>query len=303
MIAVVNDRIVMNGSDLSGLNFEQTGNNLVGSVFGTSLITVDGQYDAGKNVESLQFESSASIFGFAGGGASIFGYALGSAPYLLNTDTDPTRNGGDQNDLIAGSSAGGEILNGSGGNDLLFGNGGADTLNGGVGNDLLVGGAGADTLDGSDGNDTLVGGLGEDTVNGGTGDDHIGMDVTSGDVDEAHGGVGTDTLVLSGGVPSPASWMSICRWPIRWCSSAARLTTRWCRMASRTSMPRGWAVQCTRLAAPAPISSSVRTVTTASMAAPATIRWMVARARTPSAAGWVTTPTQWTVPEMWSLKL
>ena len=195
------DRIVMSGSDLSGLNFEQTGTSLVGSAFGNTLITVEEQYDAGKNVESLQFEGFASIPGFAAGGASMFGYALGSAPYLLNTDTGSTRNGGDQNDLIAGSSAGGETLNGNGGKDLLFGNEGTDTLNGGAGDDLLVGGDGADTLDGGDGNDTLVGGLGEDTVNGGTGDDHIGMDVTSGNVDVAHGGVGTDTLVLSGGDP------------------------------------------------------------------------------------------------------
>ena len=129
----------------------------------------------------------------------MFGYALGSAPYLLNTDTGPTRNGGDQNDLIAGTSTVGEVLNGNGGNDLLFGNGGADGLNGGAGNDLLVGGDGADALHGGDGNDTLVGGPGEDTVTGDAGDDHIFMDVTSGNVDTIDAGIGNDTLLLSGG--------------------------------------------------------------------------------------------------------
>ncbi len=192
-----NDLIVMNGFDLSGLNFEQTANNLVGSASGDS-VTIVGQYTgASSKVESLQFSGSAPIPGFAGG-ASIFGYALGSAPYLLNTDTGPTRNGGDQNDLIAGSSASGETLNGNGGKDLLFGNEGADTLNGGAGDDLLVGGDGADTLDGGDGNDTLLGGLGKDSINGGAGDDHIGMEITSNDVDTIDAGAGNDTLVLSG---------------------------------------------------------------------------------------------------------
>ena len=99
-----NDLIVMSGFDLSGLNFEQTVNNLVGSASGDSVTIVDQYAGTGRNVESLQFAGSSPIPGFAGG-ASIFGYALGSAPYLLNTDIGPTHNGGDQNDLIAGSSA------------------------------------------------------------------------------------------------------------------------------------------------------------------------------------------------------
>ena len=92
----------------------------------------------------------------------------------------------------------GETFNGNGGKDLLFGNEGTDTLNGGAGDDLLVGGDGADTLDGGDGNDTLLGGSGQDSVNGGAGDDHIGMDITSGNVDSIDAGLGNDTLVLSG---------------------------------------------------------------------------------------------------------
>ncbi len=127
----------------------------------------------------------------------MFGYALGSAPYLLNTDTGPARSGGDQNDLIAGTSTVDEVLNGNGGKDLLFGNGGADGLNGGAGDDLLVGGDGDDLLNGDDGNDTLVGGTGQDNVRGGAGDDHIFMAVTSGNVDIIDAGPGNDTLLLS----------------------------------------------------------------------------------------------------------
>jgi hypothetical protein len=51
---------------------------------------------------------------------------------------------------------------GTSGNDLVLGNGDANTLNGGGGNDCLVGGAG---------NDVLIGGAGIDVCTGGTGID------------------------------------------------------------------------------------------------------------------------------------
>lgn len=53
-------------------------------------------------------------------------------------------------------------LNGSYGNDVLFGGNGADKLFGNDGNDQLNGGAGADQLTGGRGNDLLRGGLGKD---------------------------------------------------------------------------------------------------------------------------------------------
>ncbi len=49
-----------------------------------------------------------------------------------------------------------ENVDGSGGDDILRGDGGANSLNGGVGNDLLSGGGGDDTLRGSDGNDRFI---------------------------------------------------------------------------------------------------------------------------------------------------
>ena len=71
---------------------------------------------------------------------------------------------------IAGTS-GGETLNGTSGNDLIYGFGGNDTLNGNNGNDILYGGAGNDTLNGGNGADRLIGGAGNDMLTGGAGAD------------------------------------------------------------------------------------------------------------------------------------
>ena len=54
-------------------------------------------------------------------------------------------------------------INGTNGNDSLFGFGGNDTLNGRNGNDKLFGGSGNDVLNGGAGNDILKGGSGNDT--------------------------------------------------------------------------------------------------------------------------------------------
>ncbi len=66
---------------------------------------------------------------------------------------------------------GNNTVNGTSGNDIIYGYGGDDVLNGGAGNDILRGGAGKDTLNGGDGNDILIGGKGNDTLTGGAGVD------------------------------------------------------------------------------------------------------------------------------------
>jgi trimeric autotransporter adhesin len=74
------------------------------------------------------------------------------------------------------------VINGTSGDDTLFGDGGNDTINGGSGDDLIFGMGGVDSLSGGSGNDhfeadegILIRGNayppGVDTVNGGTGDD------------------------------------------------------------------------------------------------------------------------------------
>ncbi|MBH0182965.1 MAG: hypothetical protein HP490_15160 [Nitrospira sp.] len=107
-------------------------------------------------------------------------------------------------------------INGTGNvlNNILTGNGGANVLTGGAGNDVLAGGAGIDTLNGGAdddtvhgdaGHDQLVGDVGQDTVTGGLGDDRVTMLVSSGNVDDADGGDGNDTLALSGTVGGSGS--------------------------------------------------------------------------------------------------
>lgn len=86
--------------------------------------------------------------------------------------------------MLSGQNAANEELNGLAGNDLLFGNGGADTLNGGDNSDLLVGGAGNDILNGGTGNDWLVAGAGVETLTGGTDADRFVMtSAAAGEID------------------------------------------------------------------------------------------------------------------------
>jgi Ca2+-binding RTX toxin-like protein len=101
--------------------------------------------------------------------------------------------------LINGS-AGDDFIYGRGGNDTLYGGDGRDYIDGGADNDLLYGGNGNDTLLGGNGNDTLSGDAGDDLLNGGAGVDTVSY-ATSGasvNVNLATGvatGQGTDTLV------------------------------------------------------------------------------------------------------------
>lgn len=64
-----------------------------------------------------------------------------------------------------------ENLIGGSGDDILTGNGLANTLTGNAGNDSLAGGSGNDLLQGNEGNDLLFGDANNDTLVGGVGDD------------------------------------------------------------------------------------------------------------------------------------
>jgi len=79
----------------------------------------------------------------------------------------------------------GDQIDGSDGeNDVIFGNGGADTIDAGQGDDLVYGGDAGDRISGNAGNDTLYGDAGADTLAGGAGDDAI------------HGGDGADVVTV-----------------------------------------------------------------------------------------------------------
>ncbi|MEM6502909.1 MAG: hypothetical protein AAF685_13845 [Cyanobacteria bacterium P01_C01_bin.89] len=77
-------------------------------------------------------------------------------------------------DTIVGADIDGDgrqWLNGSSGDDLIFGNLDRDVLTGGPGNDSLFGGRGDDFLRGADGDDLLAGDRGDDTLQGNDGAD------------------------------------------------------------------------------------------------------------------------------------
>lgn len=90
----------------------------------------------------------------------------------------PTTGYGDAgNDILIGT-AGGQMMSGGpgddlmiglGGRDYLYGDSGKDTILGGTGDDVLYGGPGEDSLYGNSGKDTLRGGPQQDTLSGGPG--------------------------------------------------------------------------------------------------------------------------------------
>jgi hypothetical protein len=100
-------------------------------------------------------------------------------------------NGGD--DSLFGS-FGNDRMYGGTGDDFLSGSFGRDRLYGGEGDDILYGGSGNDDLDGGEGDDVLDGGSGRDDLSGGDGDDLL--DGGRGN-DSLDGGDGDD--VLEGG--------------------------------------------------------------------------------------------------------
>ena len=87
---------------------------------------------------------------------------------LLLSVTDGT-NSVNQNVAITVTNQLNETVNGTNGNDNLYGGPGNDTINGLGGDDTLDGGAGNDTLNGGAGNDHFLSGAGNDIMDGGTG--------------------------------------------------------------------------------------------------------------------------------------
>ena len=82
-------------------------------------------------------------------------------------------------------------INGSLGDDFIYGKGGQDQLYGLDGNDYIDGGIGADFLFGGDGDDILFGGKGNDTIDGGLGADQFkgGKGIDTADYSSATSGV------------------------------------------------------------------------------------------------------------------
>ena len=112
--------------------------------------------------------------------------------------------GGDGDDTLIGTPDHDDWLDGSLGNDTIYGNGGDDGRITGNGTQNFGG------LDGNEGNDTIFGGAGDDLINGGPGLDH--------------------------GTARPATTPSTAATASTW-STAAMVTTtstRWTRCISRS---------------------------------------------------------------------
>lgn len=162
--------------------YVQIGNNFAQVV---NHFSADGSAGT-QALEYLSFDGQGNYYGYDFGTAADLNYyeVAGTA----SSAGSPVVNGTGCNDLLYGDTvaAYSETFNGGTGNDLIFAGplfsgspghwvpmtqGVGDTLNGGAGNDLLVGAPGADTLNGGTGNDVLIGGYGHDTLTGGAGAD------------------------------------------------------------------------------------------------------------------------------------
>lgn len=105
---------------------------------------------------------------------------------LFGAEGDDTITAGTGHDRVSAGD-GDDTVHAGRGNDVALGGGGDDWLLGEQGHDVLVGEAGNDTLLGGPGNDILAGQDGTDTIQGGEGDD------------VAFGGEGDDTVRLGEG--------------------------------------------------------------------------------------------------------
>ncbi|WP_275472450.1 calcium-binding protein, partial [Pseudomonas citronellolis] len=130
------------------------------------------------------------------------------AEALQGTDGNDRLYGYATADLLRGE-LGSDTITAAGGNDTLWGGAGNDNLNGEAGNDLLQGDEGNDYLYGGSGNDTLIGGIGNDYLSGDAGSDTyifnagFGLDV----VNNYHTDANTlDQLVFGDGVGSDSLW-------------------------------------------------------------------------------------------------
>ena len=141
----------VNSGDATGDSYSSI-ENLIGSGFNDNLAgdananTIDGgagndTLDGGAGADSLIGGAGTDAVSYAssGGGLTV---SLGNT--ALNTG-----------DAAGDTYNGIENLTGSSYNDVLYGDGNANSIDGGIGNDTLMGDAGADTLTGGAGTDTV----------------------------------------------------------------------------------------------------------------------------------------------------
>lgn len=137
-------------------------------------------FDGGGGNNTLNLTESDDVFALDD---LISSNPSASGSRLFGIKTINAKGGNDIIDLSSNRFTYGDVtINGSDGNDILWGNDGNDAINGDVGNDHIVGGRGDDILSGGDGSDTikgydgadlLIGGKGADVMIGGAGNDQF----------------------------------------------------------------------------------------------------------------------------------
>lgn len=116
-----------------------------------------------------------------------FSYAVSS----VSISSDSLAGYYDYSVVIEPFDTAGYYIEGTDGNDSLYGTFRADEIHGGKGDDYLSGGLGSDLLFGEDGNDTLSGGAGNDLLEGGIGNDLL---LGAAGADQNVGGEDYDTV-------------------------------------------------------------------------------------------------------------
>lgn len=170
--------------------FGGSGNDTLAGGAGTN--TLDG----GEGVDTADYSSAGSgvDVDLRDGTAAGLGSSdvLTSVEAVTGSDFDDTLDGSQGENTLYGGE-GSDSIDGHGGADTLYGGDGGDQIEGGVGNDALFGGGGADELKGGEGDDRLAGGTGTDVLYGGADNDTWVLD-EDGIGDSFFGGSGTNVL-------------------------------------------------------------------------------------------------------------
>ena len=143
---------------------------------------------------------AASDFGLvvhAVAGSEVDGTAGDDVLYGGTGDETLSAKGG--NDYLYGD-VGNDLLKGDDGQDVLQGGEGADVLRAGKGEDVLDGGAGDDLIFGGTGSSLIVGGIGNDTIRTRSGSDLILFNRGDGMDTVIADGTGDNTLSFGGGI-------------------------------------------------------------------------------------------------------
>src|SRR3954451_3874445 len=143
--------------------------------------------------DTVSYTESAGVTARLGGTTTGNGSSLDAPGDTIDASVEALSGGPGPDQLTGGD--GPDTLLGNAGNDNLFGGGGNDVLNPGSGVDLVIGDDGQDTVSaaGSDVGTTIA--LGVTHGSGTAADLADGGDTVSGDVEDAEGGAGADTLI------------------------------------------------------------------------------------------------------------